>query len=34
MYDEHMKQCYAYLVIDCTAQYPSEIKVAQSLFLI
>ena len=27
MYDEHMKQPYVYLVIDCTPQYPTEIKV-------
>ena len=27
MYDEHMKQYYGYLVIDCKPQYPSEIKV-------
>ena len=32
MYDEHMKQCYAYLVIDCTPQYPSEIKVCTDIF--
>ena len=32
MYDEHMKQCYAYLVIDCTPQYPSEIKVHADIF--
>ena len=27
-----MKQCYAYLVIDCTPQYPSEIKVRADFF--
>ena len=32
MYDEHMNQHYAYLVIDCTPQYPSEIKVRAELF--
>ena len=32
MYDEHMKQRYAYLVIDCTPQYPSEIKVCTDIF--
>ena len=32
MYDEHMKQHYAYLVIDCTPQYPSEIKVRANIF--
>ena len=32
MYDEHMKQCYAYLVIDCTPQYPSKIKVHADIF--
>ena len=33
MYDEHMKQHYAYLVIDCTPQYPSEIEVGPIFFL-
>ena len=32
MYDEHMKQRYRYLVIDCTPQYPSEIKVHADIF--
>ena len=32
MYDEHMKQCYGYLVIDCTPQYPSKIKVLLIFF--
>ena len=32
MYDEHMKQHYAYLVIDCTPQYPSKIKVRADIF--
>ena len=32
MYDEHMKQQYGYLVIDCTPQYPSEIKVHADIF--
>ena len=32
MNDEHMKQCYGYLVIDCTPQYPSEIKVCADIF--
>ena len=32
MYDEHMKQCYAYLAIDCTPQYPSKIKVCADIF--
>ena len=32
MYDEHMNQCYAYLVIDCTPQYPPEIKVCADIF--
>ena len=32
MYDEHMKQRYAYLVIDCTPQYPMEIKVRADIF--
>ena len=32
MYDEHMKQHYTYLVIDCTPQYPSEIKVHADIF--
>ena len=32
MYDEHMKQRYAYLVIDCTPQYPSKIKVHADIF--
>ena len=32
MYNEHMKQCYAYLVIDCTPQYPSKIKVCTDIF--
>ena len=32
MYDEHMKQCYGYIVIDCTPQYPSEIKVYTDIF--
>ena len=34
MYDEHMKQCYGYLVIDCTPQYPSEIKVCADVFFL
>ena len=33
MYKEHMKQHYGYLVIDCTPQYPSEIKVHADIFL-
>ena len=32
MYDEHMIQHYAYLVIDCTPQYPSKIKVHADIF--
>ena len=32
MYDEHMKQHYGYLVIDCTPQYHSEIKVHADIF--
>ena len=32
MYDEHMEQCYPYLVIDCTPQYPSKIKVRADIF--
>ena len=32
MYDEHMKQCYGYLAVDCTPQYPSEIKVCANIF--
>ena len=32
MYDKHMKQHYGYLVIDCTPQYPSEIKVHVDIF--
>ena len=32
MYNEHMKQRYAYLVIDCIPQYPSEIKVCADIF--
>ena len=32
MYDEHMKQCYRYLVIYCTPQYSSKIKVHADLF--
>ena len=32
MYDEHMKQRYGYLVIDCTPQYSSEIKVPADIF--
>ena len=32
MYDEHMKQHYRYLVIDCTCQFPSEIKVHADIF--
>ena len=32
MYDEHMKQSYAYLVIDCAPQYPSKIKVHTDIF--
>ena len=32
MYDEHMKQHYAYLVIDSTPQYPTEIKVRADIF--
>ena len=32
MYNEHMKQCYAYLVIDCTSQYLFEIKVRADIF--
>ena len=32
MYDEHMKQRYGYLVIDCTPQYHSEIKVHADIF--
>ena len=32
MYDEHMKQCYGYLVIDCTPQYPFKIKVCADIF--
>ena len=32
MYDEHVKQRYAYLVIDCTPQYPSKIKVCTDIF--
>ena len=32
MHDEHMKQCYAYLVIDCTPQCPSEIKACADIF--
>ena len=32
MYDEHMKLRYAYLVIDCTPQYPTEIKVRADIF--
>ena len=32
MYNEHMKQHYGYLVIDCTPQYPSEIKVRANIF--
>ena len=32
MNDEHMKQRYAYLVIDCTPQYPSKIKVCADIF--
>ena len=32
MYDEHMKQRYAYLVIDCTPQYPSKNKVRTDIF--
>ena len=33
MYDEHMKQRYACLVIDCAPQYPSKIKVCTDIFL-
>ena len=32
MYNKQMKQCYAYLVIDCTPQYPSKIKVCTDIF--
>ena len=32
MYDEHMKQCHAYLVRDCTPQYTSKIKVHADIF--
>ena len=32
MHDEYMKQCYGYLVIDCTPQYPSESKVCVDIF--
>ena len=32
MYDEHMKQHYGYLVIDCTPQYSSKIKVRADIF--
>ena len=32
MYDEHIKQCYGYLVIDCTPQYLPEIKVCADIF--
>ena len=32
MYNEPMKQHYAYLVIDCTSQYPSEIEVCADIF--
>ena len=32
MYDEHMKQCYGYLVIDCTPQYPLEINGCADIF--
>ena len=32
MYDEHMKQRYAYIVIDCIPQYPSKIKVRADIF--
>ena len=32
MYDEHMKQQYGYLVIDCTPQDPSETKVHANIF--
>ena len=32
MYNEHIKQCYAYLVIDCRPQHPSKIKVCADIF--
>ena len=32
IYYEHMKQHYGYLVIDCTPQYPSKIKVCPDIF--
>ena len=32
MYHEHMKQCYGYLVTDCTPQYPSKIKICVDVF--
>lgn len=32
VYDEHMKNTYAYLVIDCTPDHPSDIKVRTNIF--
>ena len=32
MYNEHMKQHFAYLGIDCAPQYPSKIKVCTDIF--
>ena len=32
MYNEHMKQHNAYLVIDCTPQHPSKLKYALIFF--
>ena len=32
VYDEHMKNRFAYLAIDCTPQFPPEMKVCANIF--